>query len=134
MGTEVIRAALEVALNNVQPPLATAWENVNAPGAGSYQEVWLMLNKPENPTWGDNFYRQRGYLQVKLKFPQNTGTKDIQARANKLRDTFYRGLSWTSGGVTTTVEETPEIGNGSNEGDKFVVSVFIRFFANVQPN
>lgn len=134
MSTAIIRASLETALKNVQPPLAIAWENVNAPGSGPYQEVWLMLARPENPSMGDDFYRQRGYLQVKLKYPQNTGAKDAQNRANLLRDTFKRGLSWTDGRVTTTVEETPQIGNGSYDADKYVVDVFIRFFANVQPN
>lgn len=135
MGTEAIRAGLEVKLDNVDPKLPTAWENSNfKTGDGSaWQDVWLMLARPENPTMGDGFYRQRGYLQVNLKYPLNTGPADAQKRANLLRDTFYRGLSLTTGTITTTVEETPEIGRGSNEGDRYVVPVFIRFYANVQP-
>jgi len=135
MGTEAIRASLETKLDQMQPPLPTAWENTDfkTEDGSAWQEVWLMLARPENPTFGDDFYRQRGYLQVNLKYPLNTGPADAQLRANFLRDTFKRGLSLTTAGITTTVEETPEIGRGSNEGDRYVVPVFIRFYANVQP-
>lgn len=136
MGTEAIRASLEAKLDQMQQPLPTAWENVNfrTEDGSPWQEVWLMLARPENPTFGDDFYRQRGYLQVNLKYKVGEGAGDAQERANLLRDTFKRGLSLTTGGITTTVEETPEIGRGSNEGDRYVVPVFIRFYANVQPN
>jgi hypothetical protein len=92
-----------------------------------------MLARPENPTFGDDFYRQRGYLQINLSFPLNEGPAPAGKRGDLLRDTFRRGLSWVNDNVTTTVEETPEIGKGSVEANRYVVQVFIRFFADVQP-
>lgn len=130
--------ALEVALNAIAPSLPTAWANANfvvPTGAGGsplpYQQAWFMPARPENPSMGDEHYRQRGYLQISLRYPLNEGAGPARERARVLRAYFRRGLSLTADGVTTTVEETPEIGSGSNEGDRFVINVFVRFYADI---
>jgi len=135
MSRTKIRAALETELKRIDPAFPTAWENANFKTAdgSAWQEVWLMLARPENPTMGDDFFRQRGYLQIDLKYPLNQGPGPAGTRGDMLAGAFKRGLSMTSGGITTTVEETPEVGAGSYEGDRYVVRVFVRFFANVQP-
>jgi hypothetical protein len=140
--TEAIYKALELQLQAFDPTFPTAWENVNyeppydnsgpEPEPLPYQATFVLMAKPENPTMGDNFFRQRGYMQVSLRYPPNKGAGDARRRAGMLRDHFRRGLSMTSGGVTTTVEETPEIGSGSNDGDRYVINVFVRFYANIQ--
>lgn len=128
-----IKTALEVRLQSVQPLISLAWENasfspsVNVP----YQVAFVLFGKPENPTMGDGFYRERGYLQVQLKYPQNIGTGNILARAELLRNWFKRGLSLENGNVVTIIETTPEIQSGYLEDDRFVVNVFIYFFANI---
>lgn len=136
MGKAAIRKAFEVKLNAFDADFATAWENSNTSFDENkpYQQVALMLAQPDNPTMGDNFYRQGGYFQIDLKYPQNVGPADADARADLLRATFHRGLSMTHDGITTVVEKTPEIGAGSYEGDRYVVKVFVRFFANIFAN
>ncbi len=128
-----IKAAIETRVSQLVPSLPTLFENSNySPVKGQpFQEVWLLFSKPENPTFGDNFYRQRGYMQVDLRYPTNTGGGDAGLRAELLRDWFPRGLSLEAGGVTTIVENTPEISNGVIEGDRYVIRVRVRFYANI---
>lgn len=136
MNNAAIAKALEVRLNALQPPLATSWENVNfKPESGvPYQVANVLFAEPENPTFGDDFYRQRGYLQVQLRYPSNTGKAAAFQRAGLIQGWFKRGLSLEADGITTIVEKTPEVTNGTNDGDRFVVNVRIRFYANIQPN
>jgi len=128
-----IRQALEVKLASIQPQLPTAWENNSfSPVTGQpYQEAYLLFAKPENPTMGDNFYRQRGVFQVTLRYAQNKGPLEAGLRAEVLRAAFHRGLSVVSDGVKTTIDETPEISEGRNIEDRYVIVVRIRFYADI---
>ncbi|PIP01782.1 MAG: hypothetical protein COX55_09025 [Zetaproteobacteria bacterium CG23_combo_of_CG06-09_8_20_14_all_54_7] len=132
MSVVAIRAALETALNGMSPALATAWENAQfMPVAGTpYQQVHLLFATPSNREMGDR-YQEIGYLQCKLMYPLAVGTATIAARAMLLRTTFKRGNTFVSGGITTTVTETPEIVPGRVEGDRYAVSVKIKFVAQV---
>jgi len=129
-----ISAALEVRLAALTPAILTSWENVNFNPVADipYQVATVLFAEPENPTMGDDFYRQRGYIQVSLRYPQNTGKAAAFARAELLRSWFKRGLSIEAGGVITVIEKTPEVGSGTNEGDRYILNVRIRFFANIQ--
>lgn len=131
MSAVLIRSALEVALAAMTPALATAWENAPyTPVVGTpYQLVHLLLAAPVNPEMG-RFTRDHGFLQVSLAYPLSAGSADAAARAELIRDTFYRGCSFTSGGLVTTIERTPEIAPARIEDDRYVVPVKIRFFAN----
>jgi hypothetical protein len=127
-----IASALETKLNTSFGDLPTSWENVAfIQPAGPYQIATVMFANPENPTNGDGFYRQRGFMQVSLEYPLNTGRKDIFTRAEAIRTAFKKGLSLTVNGITTIVEKTPEISNGTENGERYVVYVRIRFFANI---
>lgn len=131
MSAKAIKKALETAMKNLGG-LPIAWANVNfAPPEGAYQEVDILFAEPENPSMGDDFHRQSGYMQVKLQYPLNVGAGDAITRAQLLRDTFKRGLSLVADGVTTVIERTPEIAPGAKEGDRYVVNVRIRFYANI---
>ena len=127
-----IRAALETALNGMSPPVTTAWENLPfIPVSGTpYQAAHLMLAKPSNREFGAR-HQERGYLQVKLMYPQLAGTAAVAARAELLRTIFKRGNTFASGGVTTMVTETPEVTAGTVEGDRFAVAVKIPFTAEI---
>jgi hypothetical protein len=132
MSAVAIRAALETALNGMSPALSTAFENVAfTPVAGTaYQQVNVLFAEPDNLEFGSH-YREIGYMQVKLMYPLQVGTATVAARAELIRTTFRRGASFTSGGVTVTIEKTPEIGNAQVEGDRYAMPVRVRFFANI---
>lgn len=131
-----ISKAMEVRLKAFDADFPTQWENSNfTPVSGTaYQAANVLFAEPENPTMGDDFWRQRGYLQVQLRFPSNTGKAAAFTRAGQLQSWFKRGLSLEADGITTVVEKTPEVTNGANDGDRYVVNVRIRFYANIQPN
>jgi Bacteriophage related domain of unknown function len=129
-----IRAALETALLAMTPAIATAPENTPyTPTVGvPYQRIYLLAAEPLNPEMGTHT-TERGFLQVSLAYPLNTGPAAATARAELIRDTFYRGRSFVSGGVTTIIEKTPEIAPAMIEADRYVLPVRIRFFANYRP-
>lgn len=134
MSLVAIRAALEVALAAMSPSLATAWENVPySPVIGTpYQRVFLLKAAPDNPEMG-TFTRDQGILQISLAYPLDTGPNEAEARAELIRDTFYRGATFTASGVSVTVLNTPEVAPAIIEPDRYVVPVRIRFFANYTP-
>lgn len=127
-----VRAALESALNAMSPALATAWENVPfTPTVGTpYQDVFIQFNEPENPVF-DEGYRENGILQINLRYPKGTGSKDAATRAELIRSTFKRGYSFSASGVTVTINRTPEIGKAAIVEDRFFLPVRIRFYANI---
>lgn len=133
MSHTAIRIALETALNAMTPSLATAFENNKyEPVAGTpYQQAFVLLAEPDNPTMGNTFKREQGIFQINLRYPLNTGTASVNARAELLKTSFPRAERFTSGGVTVTVEKTPHVAPGFVEGDRWVVPVKIRFFANI---
>jgi hypothetical protein len=133
MSIDKVRSALEIALYTMTPALATAWENQDfAPVAGTpYQEATLLPASPDNSTMGDGHYRERGILQITLKYPIGAGATAAMARAQLIRATFFRGASFTSGGVTTRIPSMPEIGRGMVVEDRWVLPVSIRYFADV---
>jgi len=127
-----IRTALFTALSGMTPSLATAWSNVTfTPTAAAYQIVDILFADPDNLGAGDGPYREQGFMQVRLMYPQAAGALTAGARAELIRDTFYRGASFTSGSVTTIIKSTPSISGGRIEGNRWEVIVKIPFFANI---
>jgi hypothetical protein len=127
-----IRAALEGALAAMSPALSTAYENVTfTPVAGTpYQAVAILLARPSN-TENAPSHLEQGFVQVTLRYPLNTGPAAAAARAELIRAAFPRGRTLTSGGINTTISDTPEITPGSVDGDRWAVPVRIRFFAHI---
>lgn len=132
MSNSQITTALETALLATAPTFPTAWENVTfAPTQAAYQVVTTLFTQPDNPTFGNNFQRQRGYLQVQLRYPLGEGKQNAVTRAETIAAAFPRGASFASGGITTVIERSPEIMAGYTDENRFIVNVKIRFFANI---
>lgn len=130
-----IRAALETKLNSITPSIVTAYENVAfTPVTGTpYQACYTMPATPDNATMGDGYYRAQGIFQVSLFYPLGVGPGTAGARAELIRTAFKRGVSMVSGSVTVRVSNTPEIGQGRVDGDRWMVPVKIRWFAGINP-
>ena len=132
-GLVSVRQALEVALFAITPAIACAWENqpytpvTNSP----YQRVTLVPSMPDNATFGDGHYQERGLLFIELHYPINNGSVTAATRAELIRTTFKRGASFTNGGVTVIIEKTPEIGQGMVLDAFWVLPVRVRFYAEV---
>lgn len=131
-GAPDLRKALETRLAAMAAPIATQWENrLYTPVAGTpYQQVNVLFAKPSNPEWGRG-YQEQGYMQLTLRYPINAGPGDAEARAQSIRDWFYRGLPLAANGLTVTVESTPEFSPSFVDGDRYCIPVKVRFFANV---
>jgi hypothetical protein len=131
-----IRAALENALAAISddPVFPTAYENARfKPEVGTpFQSAYLLPADPSNPTMGDNHYREQGIFQVSLYYPTKAGSGAAAARAEVIKAAFYRGASFTSGGVTVRIEATPSVAPGFVDDDGWwVLPIRIRWFADV---
>lgn len=132
MSIGAVRIALEGKLNAMTPSISTAWENVPfTPTPGTAYQAAYLLPVTENPTMGDDYYRMAGIFQVNLFYPLQTGPKEAQDRAELIKTAFKRGTTMTSGTVKVIVERTPDIGQGRRDGDRWMVPVKIRFYAEV---
>lgn len=131
MSLLAVRRCLEEALEAMEGPIATAWENVPfTPVDGTpYQRVFLLAAEPDNPEMG-RFTQERGFMQISLAYPLGEGPGAALARAELIRSTFKRGSTFAASGITTTIEKTPEISPALIEDDRYVVPVRVRFFAN----
>jgi hypothetical protein len=128
-----VRAALEVALDGLAPAIDTVWENKTFKGVDPtvpYQQVFLKFARPENLEQGRG-YNEIGYMQVSLYYPINQGSANAVARAKLIRDLFVRRSSFVSGGVTVTINMTPEVSGGTQDGDRWAVVVKIPFMAQI---
>ncbi|MCK5605396.1 DUF4128 domain-containing protein [Candidatus Pacearchaeota archaeon] len=131
--TFAVRSALQSKLDSIYPALATAWENVEyVPVVDTpYQAAYVLTAEPDNPTMGDDYYREQGIFQVSLFYPLSVGTSAAEVRAELIRTTFKRGTSMTSGSVTVIVNKTPEISQGRRDGDRWMIPVKIRWYAGI---
>ena len=132
MSNTAIALALETALVAASGSITTAWENVDfAPPDAGYQVASILFAEPDNPTLGPAFFRQRGMMQVQLRYPLGTGKQAAVTRAEALRAAFNRGLTFAASGITVVIERTPEIATGYSDDNRFIVNVRVRFFANI---
>jgi hypothetical protein len=127
-----IRAALETALNNINPEIETAWENVPfTPTIGiPFQKCYLLLAEPDNSEYSTNYFAN-GYMQIDLFYQLNNGSIDAMTRAELIKDTFKRGNSYYNNGIYVIIERTPEITPAYNDGEFYIIPVKVRFFAHI---
>lgn len=129
-----IRAALETALSSMLPAIATAWENVPfVPPESSlpYQQAFLLFAEPDDLEAGHSSHIEHGVFQINLSYPLQTGDAAGRARAEGIKAKFRRGATFTSGGTVVTIEKTPDAGQGTVDGDRWLIPVRIRFNSQV---
>jgi hypothetical protein len=126
---ENTKKALEKHLSALTPSLSTAYEGVSfSPVNGApYQRVQLVPSRPENPTLGDDYFRDNGEFQVFLLYPSNKGTGEVLGRAEALRSHFKRGTTLTEGNSVVQIMRTPYISGCTIIGDRVIVPVLIRY-------
>lgn len=131
MSSIVVRALLETAVSGMSPALATAFENAPfTPVVGTpYQRVSLLLAEPAPVNASGTLNREQGILQINLAYPLGGGPGPAQARAELIRQTFYRGRTLTDGEINVTIDRMPEIAPALVEDDRFVIPVRARFYS-----
>jgi hypothetical protein len=132
VSTALVHLAIQSALAALTPAISNSWENVNfVPIAGTpYQGLDIFLSDPDNLGYGSGPYRDEGFFQVSLNYPKYAGTATVQARADLIRSTFYRGRTLTSGSQKVVINRTPTISKGRVNGDFWLVPVTVYFFSN----
>lgn len=133
MSVVKIRAALETALAGMTPVVPIAYENAAfVPVAGvPYIKAYLLSATPQNPTMGDGYYREVGYMQCTLMYPIQAGTGAAAARAEAIQSLFKRGSVFSNGGVDVKVMATPSITTGQIDGDRWALPVKIPYQAEI---
>lgn len=111
----------------------TAWENVPfTPQAGvAWQAVHGLPSQTLNPSYGDNFERLVGVMQVMLLYPKNEGRHNAQTRAEVLRQGFKRGTTLLTAGVRVLVDRSPWVGVAMTDGAWYRVPVSIPYIVDV---
>ena len=126
-----IKIAFEKRLALMTPPLQTAYESVSfnpTPGI-AYQKVQLVPRRTENPTLGDEHYRDTGEFQIFLSYPTNKGTAEIISRADMIKEFFKRGTTLTEGSTTVRILRTPQISGSTVAGDRIILPVIISYIS-----
>lgn len=116
----------------------TAWENMSFQTTAGipYQEPYLLVAKPDNPTFGPAFHREQGIFQVNLFYPQQIGTGAISQRAELIRSTFPRSSVFSNSGIDVIIDSTPEIWTsvstaGTQGDDRWMLPVKISWYSNI---
>jgi hypothetical protein len=130
MSIGAIQAAFELELATMAGDLPTQFGNApfDIPD-GPYQRVDLVPADPDNPTMGDDYYRDTGFFQVMLRYPLGQGTGAALDRAHDLRRHFKRGRVLQHAGVSVVIAATPAIRAGLYDSDRYCVPVRIAYFA-----
>lgn len=133
MSLNSIRKALERRIETLPGKIATVAEGttynpiVDVP----YQELILMPAVPENPTFGDGYYRENGNLRVRLFFPNKRGVGAIIAYAESIRLHFQRATTLVEDGIEVIIRRTPAISGTQKINDRITMTVDINYFASV---
>lgn len=94
-----------------------------------YEEVLVLFARPDNPTFGDGYFRERGILKVVLRYPSKTGKKNSGDRIEVFRTVFKRGTTLVNGPSKVIIDKTPEIGHGFNLHDRWVIPITIPWYS-----
>lgn len=129
MAILTIKKALEKHLAAMTPALSTAYEGLSfTPVAGTpYQRCYVIPRRPENPTFGDSYYREVGEFQIFLAYPSNKGSGEVLARAELVQQHFARGTTLTEGGLDINILRTPQISGSTVAGDRIIAPVIIQY-------
>lgn len=127
MSIALIQAALEKRLLSMAPTIATAVENkAFGPVDGvPYQRLHHLLNTPLDMDLERSMVQERGIFQVSLFYPLDAGRLPAMTRAQAIRDHFKPVLYLTEGAVRVEINDTPKIGGGMPDGDRWHVPVSI---------
>lgn len=129
-----IRAALETALNSIDPKLPTAWENTaHTPVVGKpYQRAVILTAGSATEEIGRS-YNRRGVFQISLHYPPGMGPAEADARADLIAATFYRGATFTKDGLTVSIiGATDPLPPLDDDQGRYVLPVSINFRASAQ--
>lgn len=122
-----IKRASERRLLAITPSVATSFEAIefNPPVDLMYQRCQFMILPPDDPAFPPGYYRERVQMQVFVADTKGHGTTAANERAELIRSTFFKGLSYTENSIHIRVLETPQIQSAFISQDRVIVPVMI---------
>lgn len=128
-----IKRAAESLLDGITPSVLTGYEGVDfdPPVDQMYQRCQFRIDTPTDPTFPAGYHRENVEMQVFIAGVKGQGTADILARAELIRQTFYKGLTLTQGPTRIYILQTPQIGSVFPTQDRVIVPVLIPLTAEV---
>lgn len=122
-----IKRASERKLLSISPSLATSFEAIefNPPVDLMYQRCQFLIMPPDDSSFPTGYYRERVQMQVFVADTLGHGTTAANERAELIRSTFFRGLSYTENSIHIRVLETPKIQSAFVSQDRVIVPVMI---------
>lgn len=126
-----IRLALIKHLKSLDSQFETSFPNVRfTPKPDTpYQVVWVVPSKTLNPTYGGSYHRENGLLRVNLHYPAWKGEGSAVVKAETIQTHFRRGLTIVDGDVKVDITNTPSIGEGRLEEDRWVIPVRVEWIS-----
>ena len=126
------KRAAERKLSTLSPALPTAYEGVKfVPPAGMYLRTQFTLQRPDDPTLGSTYYRERMSFQVFVCDVLNVGTAGAYAKAEEIRGLFTKGSYMLEDSKNIYVLNTPQIAGCTVAGDRLIVPVIIQVVVEV---
>jgi hypothetical protein len=126
-----IRAALEAHLEDLAPPLATAWENrdFDPPDGAPYQEAFMLPGPNKTVGLSQRTAINIGVFQVNLCYPSRAGAEAVEARGKALQDHFNPETTvLESDGIKVRIQGRPVVGASvPGRPGRYVVPVSIRY-------
>lgn len=128
-----VKKALERRLLTLSPTVATGFEGVEfiPPTNTMYQRCQFMINSPVDPTFPSGYHREQIQLQVFVCDVKGKGTGAAIARAELIRNLFYKSLSLIEGTTRIHILRTPQIGSAFVTQDRIIVPVIVQVTAEV---
>ena len=127
------KRALERRLKTAFPAVKIAYPGVafTAPTEELYMRLQYIVQRPDDPVIGDRYYRERITFQVFIMDVIGKGSANAIAKAEQVRDLFYKGWDTLEQDSKIYVLRTPQISNEVITSDRLVVPVFIEVVTEV---
>ena len=125
------RSVVENLLQTLNIPLALENAEFTPVADQPYLIVQYLIQDPEDPVWGDKYYRERIQLQVFVCDVLNQGVGSAITTAELIRALFHKGWSATSGVYRISSFNTPKIAGCTKTSDRLVVPCLIDLITEV---
>lgn len=127
-----MKKAAERRLATAFPTTQIAYENVKfeAPAA-MYFRTQFVISPPEDPVFGDTYYRERLLFQVFVVDKVNAGTANALTVAEQIRTLFAKATTLQEAGTNMYVLTTPQVSGSIVASDRLIVPVVISLVGEV---
>lgn len=126
-----IRAAFKKKLNMASLPIAVENVEFSPPADGKYCEMHLLPAAPVDAVLGAEWHFEVGIAQITLVYPGGKGTGAGEAKAEEIRNLFFRGLTLIEDGIQVEVTRTPAQAKGFPDGVFWRIPISVSWQAQI---